>query len=74
MLEIKKERVYALVVGIEEYDSSKISPLNGAANDALQFREWLDSRGVERDNIFSFSHLCLIIINLPLNWQSEQTL
>ena len=51
---IQPENVYALVVGIEKYKGGSEWDLNGPANDALKFANWLLERGVEPDHIQLF--------------------
>lgn len=51
---VSSQRTYALVVGIEKYNAGTSWNLNGPANDARKFAEWLCSRGVPRENIFLF--------------------
>ncbi len=51
---IETENVYALVVGIEKYKGGSEWDLNGPANDALKFANWLLARGVEPDHIQLF--------------------
>jgi len=46
-------RIYALIVGIEEYDSKRqIRPLPGAAIASRRFRKWLLRNGVPQEQIF----------------------
>jgi hypothetical protein len=49
---INLERVHALVVGIEKYQGG--SDLNGPAQDALNFANWLLERGVKPDHVYLF--------------------
>jgi hypothetical protein len=51
---IQPEKVYALVVGIEKYKAGSEWDLNGPANDALKFANWLLERGVKPENIQLF--------------------
>jgi hypothetical protein len=51
---IQPENVYALVVGIEKYKGGSEWDLNGPANDALKFANWLLDLGVEPDHIQLF--------------------
>ena len=51
---IHSEQVYALVVGIEQYQAGSDYDLNGPAKDALQFATWLLDRGVQPDHIRLF--------------------
>jgi len=51
---IHSEQVYALVVGIEQYQAGSDYDLNGPANDALQFATWLLDQGVQPDHIRLF--------------------
>ena len=51
--EISPKGTHALIVGIETYDV-ELEHLNGAANDAIKFANWLLGRGVERKNIHLF--------------------
>ncbi len=52
----KIERTYGLIVGIERYlESSWNVKGGGPAHDALKFAQWLDVRGVPKENI----RLCL---------------
>ena len=44
-------RTYALVVGIEKYTLGLNADLDGPANDAHTFTDWLVSRGVPQENI-----------------------
>ena len=51
---IQPENVYALVVGIEKYKAGSEWDLNGPANDALKFANWLLERDVKPENIQLF--------------------
>lgn len=51
---VRPENVYALVVGIEKYEGGSEWDLNGPANDALKFANWLLECGVEPDHIQLF--------------------
>jgi tetratricopeptide (TPR) repeat protein len=51
---MKPENVYALVVGIEKYKAGVEYDLNGPANDALKFADWLLERKVKPENIQLF--------------------
>jgi hypothetical protein len=71
---ISPEETYALVVGIEKYKAGSGWDLNGPANDAIQFVNWLLERKVNPENI----HLFLspldtnrnLIQNTTLNYQA----
>lgn len=53
--DIDPQKVYALVVGIEDYARSETVPnLNGPTRDALQFCSWLLRRAVPTENIHLF--------------------
>jgi HEAT repeat protein len=54
MTPISPAATYAIVVGIEKYDAGKAWSLDGPANDAVRFLEYLASRGVPRDNVWSY--------------------
>ncbi|MEU1816285.1 caspase family protein [Streptomyces roseifaciens] len=45
------DRVFALVVGIEQYAAGPSWELPGPARDALRFRDWLLARGVPEQNV-----------------------
>ena len=49
---IDPRHTYALVVGIEKYEADSLGDLNGPANDAVKFANWLESKDVPRENIF----------------------
>jgi hypothetical protein len=51
---IKPENVYALVVGIEKYQAGSEWDLNGPANDALEFANWLLDHGINPEHIQLF--------------------
>ncbi|MEH2079963.1 MAG: NB-ARC domain-containing protein, partial [Nostoc sp.] len=51
---INPEKTYALVVGIEKYTAGSDWNLNGPANDAIQFANWLLDKGVKSENIYLF--------------------
>ena len=51
---IQPENVYALVVGIEKYKAGSEWDLNGSANDALKFANWLLECDVKPENIQLF--------------------
>lgn len=51
---VRPENVYALVVGIEKYEGGSEWDLNGPANDALKFANWLLEREVKPANIYLF--------------------
>ena len=51
---IQPENVYALVVAIEKYKAGSEWDLNGPANDALKFANWLLERDVKPENIQLF--------------------
>jgi hypothetical protein len=51
---INTENVYALVVGIEKYKGGSDWDLNGSAQDALKFANWLLDRGVKPEQIQLF--------------------
>jgi Caspase domain len=51
---IKPDRVYALIVGIEKYQGGAKWDLNGPANDALKFANWLLARDVQPESIQLF--------------------
>jgi len=71
---VSPEETYALVVGIEKYQAGSEWDLNGPANDAIQFVNWLLERKVNPENI----HLFLspldtnrnLIQNTTLNYQA----
>lgn len=54
---VSPQRTYALVVGLEKYNAGTSWNLNGPANDARKFADWLCSRGVPPENIFLFLSL-----------------
>jgi hypothetical protein len=51
---IQPAKVHALVVGIEKYQAGDDYDLNGPANDALKFANWLLDQDVEPQNINLF--------------------
>ncbi|HAJ62711.1 MAG TPA: hypothetical protein DCP31_28670 [Cyanobacteria bacterium UBA8543] len=51
---IQPANVYALVVGIEKYQAGSDHDLNGPANDALKFVDWLLEREVKPEHIYLF--------------------
>jgi hypothetical protein len=51
---IQPTNVYALIVGIERYQAGSDYDLNGPANDALKFADWLLAQGVEPGHIYLF--------------------
>jgi|SRR2546428_1037421 len=51
---VRPDRTYALVVGIEKYELGALSDLDGPANDAWQFTNWLLRMNVPDENIFLF--------------------
>jgi hypothetical protein len=51
---ISPEETYALIVGIEKYQAGSDWNLNGPANDAINFANWLLARGVTPENIHLF--------------------
>lgn len=51
---IKAENVYALVVGIEKYQAGSEYDLNGPANDALRFSDWLLDHDILPEHIYLF--------------------
>ena len=53
-LTINPSHVYALVVGIEQYQAGPAYDLNGPAKDALGFAQWLLTHGVQPANIQLF--------------------
>jgi HEAT repeat protein/energy-coupling factor transporter ATP-binding protein EcfA2 len=71
---ISPEETHALVVGIEKYKAGSDWNLNGPANDAIKFAQWLFERKVNSENI----HLFLspldtnrnLIQNTTLNYQA----
>nr|MBA3921737.1 caspase family protein [Nostocaceae cyanobacterium] len=71
---ISPEETHALVVGIEKYKAGSTWDLNGSANDAIQFVNWLLKRKVKTANIHLFlspldSNINLIQ-NTTLNYQA----
>lgn len=48
------KKTYALIVGIEKYESPSAPPLNGPANDAIDFANWLLDREIPHENIYLF--------------------
>ena len=52
--QINPEETYALLVGIEKYTAGSGWNLNGPANDAIQFANWLLEKGVKSENIYLF--------------------
>ncbi|MBC1238651.1 caspase family protein [Nostoc sp. 2RC] len=52
--QVKPERTYALVVGIEKYDTGSHSDLDGPVRDALGFVKWLREQTVPLENILLF--------------------
>ncbi len=48
------EKIYALVVGIEQYAMPECVPLPGAGKDAVRFTDWLSGRQVPAGNIQLF--------------------
>jgi len=69
---VTPQEVHALIVGIETYNLGKDWDLDGPANDAINFANWLLDRGVKSENI----HLFLspknadLLNNYPLNRQT----
>ena len=53
-LTVDPSHVYALVVGIEQYQAGPAYNLNGPAKDALGFAQWLLTHGVQPANIQLF--------------------
>jgi hypothetical protein len=53
-LTVDPSHVYALVVGIEQYQAGPAYDLNGPAKDALGFAQWLLTHGVQPANIQLF--------------------
>ncbi|MBD2028224.1 caspase family protein [Leptolyngbya sp. FACHB-711] len=51
---IQSRNVYALIVGIEKYQAGPDYDLNGPANDALKFANWLLQHGTEPEHIYLF--------------------
>ncbi len=51
---VDPQKTYALVVGVEKYDASPKWDLDGPANDADKYVEWLLSRNVPAANILSY--------------------
>ncbi|MBD1853931.1 caspase family protein [Cyanobacteria bacterium FACHB-502] len=51
---IQPINVYALIVGIEKYQAGSDYDLDGPANDALKFANWLLAHGVEPGHIYLF--------------------
>jgi hypothetical protein len=47
-------RTFAVVVGIDKYDIGSEWDLNGPANDAHRFIQWLSKQDVPSDNIYAF--------------------
>jgi vWA-MoxR associated protein C-terminal domain/Caspase domain len=52
--QISPEKTVAFVVGIEKYDLASDCNLDGAANDALAFAQWLLDQGVKKEKILLF--------------------
>lgn len=50
----RPDKTYALVVGIEKYELGALGDLDGPANDAWQFTNWLLRMNVQYENIFLF--------------------
>jgi len=52
--QINTEQIHGLVVGIENYQAGSDWNLNGPANDAINFANWLLARGVNPEHIHLF--------------------
>lgn len=51
---IQPTNVHALIVGIEKYQAGSEYNLNGPANDALKFADWLLQHGTKPEHIYLF--------------------
>jgi hypothetical protein len=74
VLMAEPQRTYAVVVGIEQYNAGPEWDINGPANDARYFVDWLVRRQVPPNNILCFlSPLDHGENTKLLQWQGYQT-
>lgn len=63
-LKVSPAETFAVLVGVERY-AGGLPQLDGPANDAARFAEWLRSQDVPAQNIFTFVSMCRDIRDYP---------